>query len=76
MNENLFTVLSPKPKTFDIVYNANNGVVKNHYLLKNIIKDYKSLFITYSSNVCEKVDLDQYKPTKMVYNILIGYYLY
>ena len=49
-----------KPREFDLVINANNNLWKNHSLLTEINKKYKTLFITY--NTGENNDLAKYNP--------------
>jgi glycosyltransferase involved in cell wall biosynthesis len=46
-------------KKYDLVINANNYQWKNHKLLANINKKYKTLFITYNTT---ENDLNQYNP--------------
>lgn len=64
-------------KEYDIVYNATPKPYKNHKLLKNIISNYKSLFIAYDPYHLYQdgegvVDLGEYKPTTcIVKNITI-----
>lgn len=53
-------------KTYDLVINANNHEWKNHKLLTNINKEYKTLFITYDST---ENDLKQYNPYKIINEI-------
>ena len=80
LDENVFKPLPDIEKKYDFVYNANNCLYKNHRLLKNIIKNYNSLFITYDGTMPDGNDPDnvnvfldtenirKYKPSKMITN--------
>jgi len=47
-------------KEFDLVLNASNAYWKNHSYLKDINKKYKTLFITYKSNLPHNLEI--YNP--------------
>jgi glycosyltransferase involved in cell wall biosynthesis len=79
LDENVFKPLPNIEKRYDFVYNANNCLYKNHKLLKNIIKNYNSLFITYDGTMPESntegivnefIDTEnirnKYKPTSTI----------
>ena len=69
LDDNLF-VKQDFEKVYDIVINANNNIVKKHYLLKDLMNKYKILFITYhTKNISDRVDLQQYNPTDMISGI-------
>lgn len=53
-------------KIYDLVINANNNEWKNHKLLININKTYKTLFITYDTS---KNNLRQYNPCEILNEI-------
>lgn len=63
LDENIF-----KPnlaeKEYDLVINSNNYKWKNHSLLENINKRYRTLFITYSAD--RENDLNKYNPYKII----------
>jgi len=59
LDASIFNIMSIK-KEYDLVINANNSEWKNHHMLAEINKKYKTLFITYNTS---NNDLQRYNPT-------------
>lgn len=62
LDANVYNIYNEE-KTYDLVINANNYQWKNHKLLTNINKKYKTLFITYNTT---ESDLKQYNPCEIL----------
>jgi len=86
LNENIFKPLPNIEKKYDFVYNANNCLYKHHKLLKNIIKNYNSLFITYDGGTSpganqpdvkdiylDTEDISKYNPNAIVSDFDINF---
>lgn len=58
LDASIFNIMSIK-KEYDLVINANNSEWKNHHLLTEINRKYKTLFITYNTS---NNDLQRYNP--------------
>jgi glycosyltransferase involved in cell wall biosynthesis len=58
LDASIFNIM-PREKEYDLVINANNSEWKNHHLLAEINKKYKTLFITYNTS---NNDLQRYNP--------------
>jgi glycosyltransferase involved in cell wall biosynthesis len=58
LDASIFNIM-PIKKEYDLVINANNSKWKNHHLLTEINKKYKTLFITYNTS---NNDLQRYNP--------------
>jgi glycosyltransferase involved in cell wall biosynthesis len=58
LDSSIFNV-KPTKKEYDLVINANNSEWKNHHLLTEINKKYKTLFLTYKTS---NTDLQKYNP--------------
>lgn len=58
LDASIFNIM-PIKKEYDLVINANNSQWKNHHMLADINKKYKTLFITYNTSIN---DLQRYNP--------------
>ena len=65
LDASIFNIM-PIKKEYDLVINANNYAWKNHYMLAEINKKYKTLFITYNTS---NNDLQRYNPACILNNI-------
>jgi glycosyltransferase involved in cell wall biosynthesis len=58
LDASIFNIISIE-KEYDLVINANNSEWKNHHMLADINKKYKTLFITYNTSIN---NLQRYNP--------------
>lgn len=69
LDNKIFNIIDIK-KEYDLVLNASTASWKNHSLLKNINKKYKTIFITYTNKNTDK-RLQLYSPSKILTNISV-----